>query len=692
MIKRRLILLSVVIVIIVSFCMMGIFASTVIKMDSSKESISEQLDSKSMTKVEDDINNITENFKNYIITIENEMDSVMLNAAIAIKELDGAREVSLQDFKRIKKSTGMSDLYYTNSEGDFVLSTEPAAIGFNLFKIWDGYRMLMTGEASILPSALKVKEETGEIFKFLAIPRYDGRGIAQSALNAEAFEKMIDEFVKSNPTINYIAIVGNDGLVLTSNGNSIVGIKSPVERGMKLDSAVSFYDNYNEALKNNKKSIIVSKQLSQVYMPIEKFGSVGYVVCAEINSSSYFEQSTFAISKLDELNKFFISRLIFVFLFGGIVVVIISSAFIFFISRFLLNPINKLSVRFNDIAEGDGDLTQRIEVSRNNEIGILAQSFNKFIDKIHKIVGNVSNVTNVVYDTSRDVSNQLSDNTETISQVSLAMESVSSNLSEQSDNILKSLEDTNTLAREIESMRSQIDHTKNQSADVIKSQEDGKYKLDTLRHKNEMANDATDKIGSIVDSLGYKISDIASALEGINGIAEQTNLLALNASIEAARAGEHGKGFAVVAEEIRKLAEESADLTKEINDIIVGIKSENQANQTAMVNLKEISSEQFTILSDTGQAFDKIAIQIEDVYNMIDKINSSMCIINEVKNSTVKSLEGISDISKNNASASEEVSALTHEQERSINGIQAMAQELRDMSEELKIEIEHFII
>jgi hypothetical protein len=131
----------------------------------------------------------------YVTAVEAEIDNNMLNAAKLLAEVDFLRagNVTAAELARLKQVTGMSDLYLGNMNGIFTLSTEPGAAGLNLFDIWDGYRMLVTGQSNYLPSSMKIKVETGEIFKFTAIPRYNFRGVLESALNADSIEKYLQD-------------------------------------------------------------------------------------------------------------------------------------------------------------------------------------------------------------------------------------------------------------------------------------------------------------------------------------------------------------------------------------------------------------------------------------------------------------------------------------------------------------------
>lgn len=169
--------------------------------------------------LDDELKSLAQTVGAFEISFEDEIDKYMLTAANLLREKDADSGFSLtnEDLERLLDVTGMNDLYIAGVDGVFTQSTEEAGIGMCLFDIWDGYRALVTGESDYLPSSMKIKAETGEIFKFTAIPRADGKGALESALNADAIQDNLQQLITDSNGIRSMYFIDPFNTVLTEN-------------------------------------------------------------------------------------------------------------------------------------------------------------------------------------------------------------------------------------------------------------------------------------------------------------------------------------------------------------------------------------------------------------------------------------------------------------------------------------------
>lgn len=183
-----------IVAVIFSVLTVGIIISMLLlekkSLNDQANTISSELNEHAIESVKEDLAKLTNTISENIVSMEKEIDRSMLNAAYVLQE-KARTGVTTETLERLKTQTRMNDLYITDQNGVFTISTEPEAVGISLFDIWDGYRMLITGEAEILPSTLKIKVETGEIFKFMAIPNANKDGIVQTAIAADSIEKIL---------------------------------------------------------------------------------------------------------------------------------------------------------------------------------------------------------------------------------------------------------------------------------------------------------------------------------------------------------------------------------------------------------------------------------------------------------------------------------------------------------------------
>lgn len=307
----------------------------------------------------------------------------------------------------------------------------------------------------------------------------------------------------------------------------------------------------------------------------------------------------------------------------------------YILSSFLVKPITRIVDRMRDIAEGEGDLTKRIDVDSKDEIGELGNIFNTFVGKLHELIGQVA-----------QASAQIAKSVEFISNSSSGV----ANGAEQQSN------QTTLVAVAAEEMSATIVQTSNNTSDAVRLSKDahdavrrGRYVVDdTVKGLHNISAVVSESAQTLLE-LGRTVSEIGKVVEVINDIADQINLLSLNASIEAATAGEYGKGFAVVASEVKNLAEGTTQSTQEISHMIEKI-------QIAMTNAiramergtKEVEKGR-ELGTKTAEALNDILQANNQVMEMITNISVSAQEQSHTAEEISKNIENIANITKNTA-------------------------------------------
>lgn len=324
------------------------------------------------------------------------------------------------------------------------------------------------------------------------------------------------------------------------------------------------------------------------------------------------------------------------------------------ISASIVKPLNQVVNSMEDIAQGDGDLTQRLTIKTSDEVGMLANQFNHFIDKVHHLVKQSANTSHQLNDSASSVSQiaaRTNDNTvkqqQEIELVSTAVTEMAASVQEISNNA--------TATR---------DYSDNADEQAIAGREivsTAVSSIDKLAHDIENASEVVKQLRE--DSL-----EIGSVLEVIRNIAEQTNLLALNAAIEAARAGEQGRGFAVVADEVRTLASRTQESTTSIQQIIEQLqeRASNAENMMIKGNEQAISSVEHT--NHVQESLGAISGAISQVRDMSAQIAAS----------TKEQSVAVEEINQNIVRTSE----LAHETAETSENMTATAAQLTTLSNE----------
>lgn len=228
-------------------------------------------------------------------------------------------------------------------------------------------------------------------------------------------------------------------------------------------------------------------------------------------------------------------------------------------------------------------------------------------------------------------------------------------------------------------------------ADVVNTiKDEGLVIVKTLVDETKRNRETTEVIASIIDETSVSAQKIEQASQMIQSIADQTNLLALNAAIEAARAGDAGRGFAVVAEEIRKLAEQSANFTNDIQSVITELISKSNTAVDNMGQAKLIMTSQFDAVQKTDDKFKSIADSINSMKKSIDAILVSSQEMDAKKNDIIEIMESLSAISEENAASTQQSSASIEEQTAALMMVSESSNALTDLAKEMETIVSKF--
>ncbi|EGU60921.1 methyl-accepting chemotaxis protein [Vibrio nigripulchritudo ATCC 27043] len=515
-----------------------------------------------------------------------------------------------------------------------------------------------SGQACVT-SPRVVKSQNGDVLQTsLSVPLVTDEEIVGFLGIDLSLNALIETVMESDQALfegkGHIAILSLDGSLIASDDvNASVGQKYQSSRisAAKLEEFLFSSEVQSEWSDD--------KQWLTVFSPVSVANQT-WGVLLEVPRDSVLSDAIVLDSVITDLVNGSVSTELLV----GVLLVLIGLGLITGLSIRLVKPIREVVTRLDDIASGEGDLTQRLEVQTQDEIGQLASGFNKFLDKLQVTIKEVVATTHDIASTS-DQSGKAASVTRQSSDAQFKEVDLVATASEE-------MTQTAGLVVQNAEIAVQAANEANQSVaqgkDVIADSSDEMTKL-------------VDKMTSavpVVEDLAKNNAAITEILTVIEGISEQTNLLALNAAIEAARAGEQGRGFAVVADEVRNLASRTQDSVGEIREVIEKV-------QIGTKNVVSAIQEGNELAAHTNE-------QVDKAVNELNTIDQSIAAIVDMNSQIVKAAEEQQSVSgevNQNVSNIRELSAQILNQaessERVSQEISAISSRQKDLVSQFKV-------
>lgn len=548
---------------------------------------------------------------------------------------------------------GVFSPYFTRVENDVIL--QPATQEYEVFVNEDWYALpKKTGFEILIEPYLYPISGKDVMMTSATIPiRSNGKIIGVGG--ADVSLANLSEWIKKIKPYEtgYAYLISNQGIIVAHPDIGLIGKEARING---LDDTVL------EAIKKG--------QEISIYEELKDSGE-NYVIFIPIPLGTSNTPWSFAISV--PMNKILegAQNILYTSIIIGIVSLMILFGVVVVISTtIIVNPINSVVNGLRDIAEGDGDLTKRLPVNSEDEIGQLSKWFNTFMEQLHKIIQETVNNANLVGESSSGLLSISDDMSKGAGQTAEKSNAVSESANEMNSNIVSvaaTMEEASTNINMVATATEEMTSTINE---IAKNSENA-------RIISEQAVDQSKNVAGKMDVLSSSAVDIGKVTEVINEISEQTNLLALNATIEAARAGEAGKGFAVVAGEIKELSKQTAEATQAIKERIDNIQ---------------------LVTNDTGQEIDSVSKTInqvnEIIYTIATAVEEQSVATQEISNNISQASEGIQVVNENvnqtsafSAKISEDISMVNQETENMSNSSSSVsdsAKELTGLAENLR--------
>ena len=557
-------------------------------------------------------------------------------------------------------------IYLVDGTGTMLFTTDPYQIE-NTVGAAAWYTEAMKGKSYI--SDAMVDERTKQPFIYISTPVLDQYQKPAAVIGAKMDLNYMQQLVKE-------AKIGQNGIAYIVDKKGVV----LAHRDYK-EKVLTFYNAAENKIKGVQ-NIVDGISGATIYKNDK--GEDVYGVFTKIASSNWGMITELPVSEALKPVKDATDKITMMAIIAFLLAVAGSLILAFMITKPLKNMAKVAS-----LVKG-GDLSKRIKVTAKDEIGDLQIAFNQMTDSLSEVLSEVS----VAVEEITNMSYKLSDGVQISSAATEQITAIVESVAEGAQSQIGSVNTTATITREI---TEGVVVTANKTQTVAKAAtqaafiaKEGSENINIINEKIIGIKDNVVSSALLVEKLGNKSAEVTGMVKVIRDIAGKTNMLALNAAIEAARAGEAGKGFAVVANEIRNLAEQTREASKNIETLLIEIKKETDFTVDSM-NQGLIEVEAGTVaIAATYSTFNKIIEEIHVVAGDINTVSESVLGLKGETERILSSIDEINEIAETTSLGTQSVLAGTEEQASSMLEINTLAAGLSNMAVTLKDIISKF--
>lgn len=586
----------------------------------------------------------------------------------SIKEI---RDVLLKE----SEQNGLLDFVLADEKGNaYVLNDSLKE--FNIEER-DYFKEAMAGEVGT--TDVIINKRDGQPVVVIYAPIYEGDkvvGVLAAGRSISYLSESIDE-IKFMETGNMF-LMGKDGLTLANQNKEIeekrINVFEAGESDPAFDSLVTFL-----------KDDVIAKEVG--------IGHFSYGDKHKIAAYNKLEKKDWylilSVELDDVLSGYYVARWTMILIAAAFIV--ISFFFVFLIATGLKKAFAVIRDYLKALANYDLAYQPTIDYSkRQDEVGSIYNDITALKYSLSQLVSDIKNSTGYITESANGINETAEQVSTGTTEVARAIEELASGAMNQARDTENGVESMHGLGDVLDKNSQLIKKVNQLNGNVKEALSEGVEALQKLVVATDENTQSSREIGELIGKTEESSKRIRTASEVIAGIAAQTNLLALNAAIEAARAGEAGKGFAVVAEEIRKLAEESAKSTEEINVVVEELIRNSSYSVEKMADSEEIVKAQVTTMKETEEKYQEIEQAINSANEAVEEVIRADEEVEQREKDIMDILESLAAVAEENAASTEEASASTEEQTAQMQQVSSAGSKLVEIAELLKKDVNRF--